>query len=242
MNAVKEEKDKIRHEVWRRLEELGLARFPRPVYGRIPNFIGAEKAASRLLNLKEYIDARVVKVSPDSPQKYVRYRCLLDGKILIMPTPRLRRGFLILDPSRIPREMFERTSTIRGAFRYGRIIDPKDIPRVDLIVTGSVAVSRDGVRIGKGGGYGELEYAILRELGKVDEDTPIMTNVHDIQVYERLPSEPYDLTVDYIATPRDLIKIERRRARPRGILWDLLDEEKLNEIPLLRRLRKAGFR
>ena len=69
-----------------------------------------------------------------------------------------------------------------------------------------------------------------------------MTNVHDIQVYERLPSEPYDLTVDYIATPRDLIKIERRRARPRGILWDLLDEEKLNEIPLLRRLRRAGFR
>jgi len=242
LNAVKEEKDRIRREVWRKLEELGLAKFPRPVYGRIPNFIGAEKAASRLLSLREYIDSRVVKVSPDSPQRYVRYRCLLDGKILIMPTPRLRRGFLILDPSRIPGKMFERASTIRGAFRYGRIIDPEDIPRVDLIVTGSVAVSRDGVRIGKGGGYGELEYAILRELGKVDEDTPIMTNVHDIQVYERLPSEPYDLTVDYIATPRDLIKIERRRVRPRGILWDLLDEEKLDEIPLLRRLRKAGFR
>ena len=239
---MKEEKDRIRREVWRKLEELGLAKFPRPVYGRIPNFIGAEKAASRLLNLREYIDSRVVKVSPDSPQRYVRYRCLLDGKILIMPTPRLRRGFLILDPSRIPGKMFERASTIRGAFRYGRIIDPEDMPRVDLIVTGSVAVSRDGVRIGKGGGYGELEYAILRELGKVDEDTPIMTNVHDIQVYERLPSEPYDLTVDYIATPRDLIKIERRRVRPRGILWDLLDEEKLDEIPLLRRLRKAGFR
>ncbi len=239
---MKEEKDKIRREVWRKLEELGLAKFPRPVYGRIPNFIGAEKAASRLLNLKEYIDSRVVKVSPDSPQRYVRYRCLLDGKILIMPTPRLRRGFLILDPSRISRRMLERASTIRGAFRYGRIIDPEDIPRVDLIVTGSVAVSRDGARIGKGGGYGELEYAILRELGKVDENTPIMTNVHDIQVYERLPSDPYDLTVDYIATPRDLIKIERRRARPRGILWSLLDEEKLNEIPLLRRLREASSR
>ena len=239
---MKEEKDRIRREVWRKLEELGLAKFPRPVYGRIPNFIGAEKAASRLLNLKEYIDSRVVKVSPDSPQRYVRYRCLLDGKILIMPTPRLRRGFLILDPLRIPRRVLERASTIRGAFRYGRIIDPKDMPRVDLIVTGSVAVSRDGVRIGKGGGYGELEYAILREFGKVDENTPIMTNVHDIQVYERLPSDPYDLTVDYIATPRDLIKIEQRRARPRGILWNLLDEEKLDEIPLLRRLRKAGFR
>ena len=239
---MKEEKDKIRHEVWRKLEELGLARFPRPVYGRIPNFIGAEKAASRLLNLREYIDARVVKVSPDSPQRYVRYRCLLDGKILIMPTPRLRMGFMILDPSKIPRRMLERASTIRGAFRYGRIIDPEDIPKVDLIVTGSVAVSRDGIRIGKGGGYGELEYAILREFGKVGEDTPIMTNVHDIQVYERLPSDPYDLTMDYIATPTDLIRVERRRNRPKGILWNLLDGKKLDEIPLLRRLREVGRR
>lgn len=239
---MKEEKDKIRHEVWRKLEELGLARFPRPVYGRIPNFIGAEKAASRLLNLREYIDARVVKVSPDSPQRYVRYRCLLDGKILIMPTPRLRMGFMILDPSKIPRRMLERASTIRGAFRYGRIIDPEEIPKVDLIVTGSVAVSRDGIRIGKGGGYGELEYAILREFGKVGEDTPIMTNVHDIQVYERLPSDPYDLTMDYIATPTDLIRVKRRRNRPKGILWSLLDEKKLNEIPLLRRLREVSYR
>ena len=239
---MKEEKDKIRHEVWRKLEELGLARFPRPVYGRIPNFIGAEKAASRLLNLREYIDARVIKVSPDSPQRYVRYRCLLDGKILIMPTPRLRMGFMILDPSKIPRRMLERASTIRGAFRYGRIIDPEEIPKVDLIVTGSVAVSRDGIRIGKGGGYGELEYAILREFGKVGEDTPIMTNVHDIQVYERLPSDPYDLTMDYIATPTDLIRVKRRRNRPKGILWSLLDEKKLNEIPLLRRLREVSYR
>ena len=239
---MKEEKDKIRYEVWRKLEELGLARFPRPVYGRIPNFIGAERAASRLLNLREYIDAKVVKVSPDSPQRYVRYRCLLDGKILIMPTPRLRMGFMILDPSKIPRRMLERASTIRGAFRYGRIIDPEEIPKVDLIVTGSVAVSRDGIRIGKGGGYGELEYAILREFGKVGEDTPIMTNVHDIQVYERLPSDPYDLTMDYIATPTDLIRVKRRRNRPKGILWSLLDEKKLNEIPLLRRLREVSYR
>ena len=239
---MKEEKDRIRYEVWRKLEELELARFPRPVYGRIPNFIGAEKAASRLLNLREYIDAGVVKVSPDSPQRSVRYRCLLDGKILIMPTPRLKMGFMILDPSRIPKKMLERASTIRGAFRYGRITAPEDIPKIDLIVTGSVAVSRDGVRIGKGGGYGELEYAILREFGKVDEDTPIMTNVHDIQVYERLPSDPYDLTIDYIATPTGLIRVERRRARPKGILWDLLDEKKLSEIPLLRRLRKISRR
>ena len=233
-----DEKTRIREEVWRRLEEEGLARFPRPVYGRIPNFVGAEEALRKLLNLKEYKMAKVVKVSPDSPQRYARYRCLMDGKILIMPTPRLREGFLILDPSKIPLRRYSDASTIRGAFRYGKVVSLHEIPKLDLIIMGSVAVSRDGSRIGKGGGYGELEYAILREVGKVDESTPIMTNVHDIQVYEKLPSDPYDLTLDYIATPRKLIQVKARAKRPKGILWDLLDEKKLEEIPLLKELAK----
>jgi hypothetical protein len=32
------EKDQIRKEIWQLIEERGIARFPRPVYGRIPNF------------------------------------------------------------------------------------------------------------------------------------------------------------------------------------------------------------
>jgi len=97
------DKQRIREYIWRLLEEKGVAKFPKPVYGRIPNFVGSEKAASRILELEEYRGARVVKVSPDSPQRYIRYRCLLDGKILIMPTPRLREGFLMLNPSKISR-------------------------------------------------------------------------------------------------------------------------------------------
>ena len=230
-------KQEIRERVWRVLEERGVARFPRPVRGRIPNFIGAEEAADRLLSLEAYRNAEVVKVSPDSPQRRIRYRCLADGKTLIMPTPRLSKGFLILDPKNIPRKMFRDASTIRGAFKWGRLIEPEKLPRVDFIVVGSVAVSRDGVRIGKGGGYGELEYAILRELGKVDEETPIATNVHDLQVFEELPSDPYDLTLDYIATPTRIIRC-RRKMRPKGIIWSLLRPEKLEEIPLLKGLRE----
>ncbi len=43
----------------------------------------------------------------------------------------------------------------------------KEMPPVDLIVAGSVAVNKKGSRIGKGGGYSDLEYAIGREFGFV---------------------------------------------------------------------------
>jgi len=44
-------KEQIRQQIWDRLEKENLDRFPRPIYGRIPNFVGAEKAASRLAEL-----------------------------------------------------------------------------------------------------------------------------------------------------------------------------------------------
>ncbi len=234
---MKAEKQKIREYVWSLLERKGVARFPRPIYGRIPNFVGAERAAERILKLEEYRSAKVVKVSPDSPQKFIRYRCLLDGKILIMPTPRLREGFLLLDPSKIPRKSYERASTIRGAFTFGEKVSPENLPRVDLIVMGSVAVTRDGLRLGKGGGYGELEYAVLLEFGKIERSVPIATNVHDLQILNDLPRDPHDLTLDIIATPTKLIRVERPSQRPKGIIWELLDERKIEEIPLLSRLK-----
>ena len=44
-----------------------------------------------------------------------------------------------------------------------RYEDP--IPHLDMLVLGSVAVSESGLRIGKGEGYADLEYAILRAKG-----------------------------------------------------------------------------
>jgi len=40
-------KDQIRKQIWYLMEERNIARFPRPLHGRIPNFIGAEQAAYR---------------------------------------------------------------------------------------------------------------------------------------------------------------------------------------------------
>lgn len=63
---VKDIKQAIRERIWRLLEERNVALFPRPAYGRIPNFVGADRACELVVTLPEFIKARVVKINPDS--------------------------------------------------------------------------------------------------------------------------------------------------------------------------------
>ncbi len=187
------------------MEERGIATFPRPVFHRIPNFVGAEKTAQNLRELPEYKAARVIFCNPDSPQKPVREAALKDGKIVVMATPRLRKGFLLLDPNTIPRNRVFRASSIRGAFQYGRFAEPSEV-RVDLFVAGSVAVSPDGGRLGKGTGYSDQEYTILKNSGGVTSETPVVTTVHDVQIVERILREEWDISVDIIVTPTRVLR------------------------------------
>jgi 5-formyltetrahydrofolate cyclo-ligase len=91
-------KQRIREAVWSRLDADGISTFPRPVAGRIPNVRNADAAAEQLAQTPEWQAARIVKVNPDAPQRGVRFRALRQGKMLLMPSPRLREGFVLLDP------------------------------------------------------------------------------------------------------------------------------------------------
>jgi len=237
-----EAKAEARRRVWRTLEEQKLARFPRPVRGRIPNFAGSEQAAKRLAALPEFEAATVVKVNPDAPQRMVRHAALAAGKTLLTPTPRLREGFLCLTPGDIPPGKLLEAASIAGAARYGRAIALADIPAIDLLVVGSVAVTEAGARAGKGEGYGELEYAMLRMFGKVSAATPIVTSVHEAQPVDELPFELFDVPLDVIVTPERAIRTATRQPKPERIYWDLLPEHKLAETPLLRELAARGPR
>jgi len=230
---MKEEKERIRAYIWKLLEERGVARFPKPISGRIPNFVGAEEAAEKLSEQEEWKEASVIFVSPDSPQKHVRYLGLVQGKLVIMATPRLRERFLLLDPKGIPITRYSKASTISGAFKYGKKI--LEVPKIDLKVTGSVAVDREGGRVGKGHGYSDLEYGILGEIGAIDERTPVATTVHDLQIVERVPMEPQDMPVYLIVTPSRVIRTGKFGS-PR-ILWELITQDIEREIPLIRYLR-----
>lgn len=226
------DKQEIRERIWKLLEDKNIATFPRPVYGRIPNFKGSERAAEMLAKTKEFQMAQIIKVNPDSPQRPVRELALRMCKIVIVPTPRLRGEFFLLDPKRITDYRY--ASTIQGFTKLGERIDIFNISKIDMIVAGSVAVTLTGERIGKGEGYSELEFAMLRELGKVDENVPIATTVHEAQIVDYIPYEVYDLTLDIIATPERVIYTHRSRGRPKGIYTEYLSREKIEETPFLK--------
>ncbi|RDD53573.1 MAG: 5-formyltetrahydrofolate cyclo-ligase [Candidatus Korarchaeota archaeon NZ13-K] len=233
--SLREEKERVRRLVWRLMEERGVARFPKPIEGRIPNFVGAEEAARRLSLQREWREAQVIFVNPDSPQRHVRYLGLSQGKLIVMATPRLREGFLLLDPKEIPVWRYSEASTIAGSFKHGRRIG-LDVPKIDLKVTGSVAVDPRGGRVGKGHGYSDLEYGILGEVGAISRSTPVATTVHDLQILEEVPMERQDMPVNLIVTPTSVLRTDRR-GEPR-ILWELVTPELEEEIPLLGELRR----
>jgi 5-formyltetrahydrofolate cyclo-ligase len=230
----------LREQVWSDLDQPGIARFPKPV-NRIPNFVGAEAAARRLAETEEWRAASTVKSNPDSPQWPVRQRALVDGKLVYMAVPRLAEPdpFFLLDPAQLadgPRA----ASSIKGASRSARTVRIDELAPVDLVVTGCVAVDPTGARLGKGGGFSDLELAVAAEAGLVDDATVVVTTVHELQVLDRgrIPVTGHDIHVDVVVTPERVL----RCARPRGwalptLHWDQLTDEKVAAIPLLGQIR-----
>lgn len=232
-------KQAVREEVWAALVREGAALFP-GAHGRIPNFRGAAAAAHRLAATPEWRRARTVKCNPDAPQRPVRLRALYDGKVVYMAVPRLRekKCFWKLDPARLRRSDFAQATAIAGAASFGRALHPRELPHIDLVVAGSVAVDRRGARLGKGGGYSDLEFAIGREVGAIDGRTRIVTTVHPLQVLDGpLPVTEHDFSLDVIVTPDQVIRPPAAdRKRPPGILPAHLTAEIRRDVPVLRDL------
>jgi 5-formyltetrahydrofolate cyclo-ligase len=231
-------KQRVREEIWRALTDNKVARFP-GAQGRIPNFIGAEVAARHLTTLPVWQRAGALKCNPDAPQRSVRYVALQAGKVLYMAVPRLRelKPFIALDPALLGPSGLWKASSIQGAFAVGKPVALAEMRPIDLIVAGSVAVSHDGARLGKGGGYSDLEYALCRQAGLVDQDTPIVTTVHSMQVVpdDAIEMTSHDISLSWFVTPEGVIQTASRYPRPQGILWDELGD-KLDEIPVLQQL------
>jgi 5-formyltetrahydrofolate cyclo-ligase len=101
---------------------------------------------------------------------------------------------------------------------------------------GCVAAAEDGARLGKGGGFADLEFALATAAGLIGPDTVCVTTVHELQVSAAgtIPLTSHDVPLDFIVTPDRVIECRRPGPRPAaGIDWNDLTEEKIAAIPLL---------
>jgi len=231
-----------RFKVWNLLENKDLVNFPRPCKGRIPNFVDNMLAAAKLSTLEVFKKAEVVKVNMDKPQEMVRFTVLEEGKTLVISMARLSEGVLtkIIPPEDATRSDLTFACKSRAISKYGKAVGLDEKIHVDLVVMGSVAVSKEGHRIGKGEGFSDLEFALMAATGTVDENTVVVTTVHDEQVFDTLPHElfqSFDVPVDYIVTPTQVIEVTPRLPKPQGIIWGAVSDRRLQLVPVLKTLR-----
>jgi 5-formyltetrahydrofolate cyclo-ligase len=151
--------------------------------------------------------------------------------------------FFALDPDHLS-EPPRKAASISGATRSARRVMLAEVAPVDLVVMGSVAAGEDGARLGKGGGFADLEFALATAAGLIGPHTVSVTTVHELQVRSagKIPLTGHDVLVDFIVTPDRVIDCRSGRGpRPTvGICWEDLTEEKIAAIPLLAQQRAVS--
>ncbi|GMH45656.1 hypothetical protein BSKO_13613 [Bryopsis sp. KO-2023] len=230
----------VRNRVW---DILHAKRISPGCHNRIPNFVGAEEAAKNLASLPEFKNARCIKIDPDSAQKEVRFLALTAGKTIVVPRPRMADGFCsVICPDSIPVEKYREACTLNGSKKYGSPLELDHTISIDLMVSGAVAVNpENGFRLGKGKGYADIEYAILKAMHAIDDSVVVVASIHDEQIVADLPSEKvgtFDVGVDVIVTPTQVIRVKQRLPRPAGIMWGELKEEQVQNIEILQKLKQ----
>jgi len=235
------DKDELRRSVWQTLEETGAA-IGDP-WSTIPDFVGAQAAAERFCELPAWQNSQIVKSNPDRAQSWVRLQALQQGKTVYTPVPELVNDypFLLLDPEVLLEQGvdFESVMFSEGAVEHGQRVQFSDIPPIDFFVVGSVAVTREGGRTGKGAGFADLEMGVFRHYGAISADTPIVTTVHDKQLVadDRIVMQAHDNGLNFIATPTQLVETTAAYQIPGPIDWARIQPDQYRNIPFLESLR-----
>lgn len=190
-------KEEVREYVWKKIEPF--CGFP-PPYGRIPNFRNARQACEKIRELEEYWRSECVFSAPDSVLLRLREIVLEDGKTLLAALPRMS-DFVILRGKTKP--------TIEALKRAERANLSELRGKVGIFAQGCVAVDLKGNRIGKGSGYGDREYELLKKKGVLREDAVFVVVAHSVQIFSDLSGlmQEHDARADVILTPEKIIRV-----------------------------------
>lgn len=245
---IADHKSSVRERVWAELRKVAVAdsRFHFDFSEFIADFEGGEDAVKRLADHVHYRNAKLIFITPDNCLDRLRLQALLDGKVVLITTYSIKRGFWLLDPAKIAKELYLYASTLDGMERIGQHLTLAEIqatlPNVDYMVTGTGAINLEGVRFGKGHGFFDSEWGMLYQIGRISVATPCAAVVHDCQVLtEKLTPDVYDTVVDVMFTPTRTITVSNPHKPTCGIIWERLDQHMFDTIPPLQELKAMGL-
>ena len=163
-----------------------------------------ERIADSLLELPEFKAARTVmfyvSFRSEVPTHGAISAAILAGKRVLIPYcvgDRLQlfllEDFAELAPGTLG--ILEPKAELRDM--PGKRGDPN---RLDLIVVPGLAFSRQGDRLGHGGGYYDKFFRGLRP------DVPLVAIAFECQIFARIPTEPHDVRVHKIVTETAVYK------------------------------------
>jgi 5-formyltetrahydrofolate cyclo-ligase len=238
-----------REQVWATLQRVGKpdSRFHWDFSSFIADFDGNDVATQRILELSAWQNSDRVFITPDNSTERLRREAIRAGKTILVTTYGIRRGFLQLDAAVVPADEISYAATLDGLDHYATPVSLAELSGgapLGLLVTGGSAISRNGIRFGKGHGYFDLEWAMLSEIGLTSADSVIVDIVHDDQVIEEtLAGEAHDVAVDWIITPERSIQIPNDDRGPGQVFWNLIpgtEHESIPPIIELKRMLAAG--
>jgi 5-formyltetrahydrofolate cyclo-ligase len=202
---------------------------------------GGGKMAEQLRRQDLYQQTRCVFATPAALLHQIRINCLLDNKFLVMPTPGLKDGFYCITPHTVPFRQLGTAMTETGLRRFGRRLEQGENSVIDLLLTGALAVDRNGGRLGSGTGYFDLSCAILSSYGWLAENHHILAVVDRTRrVTEPLPLEPWDVTMAGVVTAEDCYLFADQGRREYPIFWQQLSAGRIKKITPLWQLRNKG--
>ncbi|XP_034488985.1 methenyltetrahydrofolate synthase domain-containing protein isoform X2 [Drosophila innubila] len=240
---VEPTKRSLRVQTWKKIQEGKVGIGFNGIFNRIPAFVDADKAAALLTQEEEFKKAQHIKVTIDRALHDFKEQSLLANKSVYLPSTRDSSALCLKVevPADATDEQKKESLRVQDIQKFRSEINLDSKLKLDMVVIGSVVVSRDGYRIGRGNGFADLDIGLLIELGAITPETAIVTIVHDVQVVDTLPVnlfQKYDSPVDIIVTPTEVIRVSKRLPRPNGVFWELLSERRLKILPVLQQLKE----
>ena len=163
----------------------------------------SKTVASSLYENEDYKKAEIIMAflsfGSELDTRYLIEDSIAKGKIVVIPVmvPETKELKIsrILDYSELEIGHY---NILTPKKEFLRFLDPKTI---DLILVPGLIFARDGYRVGYGGGYYD------RFLAGIDKRVPKIAIGFDMQLVDTVPTDHYDIPVDYILTEKQFLEI-----------------------------------